>query len=78
MRKRHFEIFQGKLRYYWRLVGANNKIMAQSEGYFNKANAYRAAHKLAKAMNIEVTNDDAILYEEDWLDEWIKKPKRKK
>lgn len=39
----NFEIFKGSQeRYYWRLVGGNGEIVAQSEGYANRSNAKRA------------------------------------
>jgi uncharacterized protein YegP (UPF0339 family) len=42
-----FQVFKGKdERYYWRLVGSNGEIMAQSEGYDSKGNAKRAARNL--------------------------------
>lgn len=42
----HFDIFKGRdSRYYWRLVGGNGEIVAQSEGYSTKSNAKRAAKR---------------------------------
>lgn len=43
------EIFKGKgglLRWYWRIVGLNGEIMAQSEGYFSKSNVKRAVVRI--------------------------------
>ena len=44
---------EGKLRrYYWRVVAANGRKTAQSEGYVTKWNARRAAHKLYPELEI--------------------------
>lgn len=36
-----FEVFRGKFRrrWYWRLVADNGEVIAQSEGYHNRADA---------------------------------------
>lgn len=75
-RQRHFEIFKGKVRWYWRLRAANGEIEAQSEGYFSKSNARRSAKELAKAMKISVVDEKEFI-QPDWLDSWVDKPKKK-
>lgn len=45
------EIFKGDGnagRWYWRLRAKNGEVACQSEGYKNKASAYRAAKRLPK------------------------------
>jgi uncharacterized protein YegP (UPF0339 family) len=41
-------LFKGKGRQAWRirLIGANNQILTQSEGYLTKWNAKRAARRI--------------------------------
>ena len=42
-----YEIFKGKdSQWYWRLVAANDKIVAQSEGYTRRGSAIRAAERM--------------------------------
>lgn len=42
-RRAHFEVFKGTDgQWYWRSVGANGEITAQSEGYVSRSNARRA------------------------------------
>lgn len=44
--------------YYWRFVGANDKIMCHSEEYASRSNALRAARRfLELAKNAEIVND---------------------
>ncbi len=50
----YIELLKGQNRWYWRLVAHNGNIVATSHNYYSRWNAKRAAHKLAKANDIEV------------------------
>ena len=47
----YFEIYKGSTEWYWRLVSANGRIVADgSEGYSSKENAVRAANRVRKML----------------------------
>jgi uncharacterized protein YegP (UPF0339 family) len=50
----HFVVFKGKSKrkqnFYWRLVGSNGEIMAQSEAYLRRHSATRGANRFADAV----------------------------
>ena len=53
-----FEIFQGMdEQWYWRLRGANNEVMASSEGYVSKGNAERGAKAARAAARFALLKD---------------------
>lgn len=54
IRQPYFEIFKGRLRWRWNLVGANGEVVAVSQAYWSKSNAIRAAVRLAEAMSLRV------------------------
>jgi len=47
----HIEV-RGKLLYHWVLVSSNGQVVATSETYYSKSNAWRAARKLSVAINV--------------------------
>jgi uncharacterized protein YegP (UPF0339 family) len=55
--RRRVQVFQGEdKQWYWRLVGGNGEIMAQSEAYSRKSNAIRGvkdALKIAPDAEVE-------------------------
>jgi hypothetical protein len=50
-REMHIEV-RGKLLYHWVLLSSNGQVVATSETYFSKSNAWRAARKLSVAINV--------------------------
>ncbi len=49
-----FELFKGGIfrrRWYWRLVAGNNEIVAQSEGYVDRASAIGTCRSIRYRMN---------------------------
>ena len=52
MRTARFDVFQGKDgQWYWALKSANNRTIAQGEGYTREADAYRAVKAVKKTVN---------------------------
>ena len=43
---------RGKLLYHWVLVASNGEVLATSETYYSKSNAYRAANRLSRAISV--------------------------
>lgn len=57
-----FELFVGKNgQFYFRLVGANNKVMLASEGYTKRSSARRAIRRLKATVAFAPVADAKIV-----------------
>lgn len=56
-KKLHIEV-RGKLLFHWVLVAGNGEIMASSETYWSKSNAWRAARRLSVAIDVPLGRVD--------------------
>lgn len=63
MGKSYFQVFEGAdKRFYFRLIGGNGEIVAQSEAYATKSNATRAANHLPEVAKEAV--DSGVVVED--------------
>jgi uncharacterized protein YegP (UPF0339 family) len=61
-----FDIFTGADgRHYWRLVGGNGEIMAQSQGYASASNAARSIARLKEIVKLMPDVDEEEAPDDD-------------